>query len=87
MPSLRTAVFYFLLGLSATFWCLFTLPIAPFLPLRFRYVLIARTWCRFAVWLTSAVLNIRYEVEGLENIPKTPCVVLPNTKARGKPST
>ena len=76
MPSLRTAVFYLLLGLSATFWCLFTLPIAPFLPLRFRYVLIARTWCRFAVWLTSAVLNIRYEVEGLENIPKTPCVVL-----------
>ena len=76
MQALRTLVFYVLLALSAMIWCLLCLPVAPFLPLRARYVLIARTWCRFAVGLTRVVLGIRYEVEGLDNIPAQPCVVL-----------
>jgi 1-acyl-sn-glycerol-3-phosphate acyltransferase len=76
MQGLRTVVFYVLLALSAVIWCLVSLPIALCLPLRGRYVLIARTWCRFAVWLTAVMVGIRYEVEGLENIPDRPCVVL-----------
>ncbi|MCL7461410.1 lysophospholipid acyltransferase family protein [Pseudomonas sp. NW5] len=76
MQALRTVLFYFLLALSVVIWCPLSLLIGIFLPLRARYVLIARSWCRFAVWLARVMVGIRYEVEGLENIPAKPCVVL-----------
>src|SRR5690606_38035895 len=47
--TLRTALFYLLLGLSTVIWCLLSLLIAPWLPQKARYIFIARTWCRFAV--------------------------------------
>ncbi len=76
MQALRTVLFYFLLALSVVIWCPISLLIGLCLPLRARYVVIARTWCRFAVWLARVMVGIRYEVEGLEHIPAQPCVVL-----------
>ncbi|MCC6074535.1 lysophospholipid acyltransferase family protein [Pseudomonas sp. GCM10022188] len=74
--SLRTALFYLLLGISTVIWCLLSLLIAPWLPQKARYIFIARTWCRFAVWLSRAMLGIDYRLEGLQNIPEQPCVIL-----------
>ena len=74
--TLRTALFYLLLGLSTVLWCLLSLLIAPWLPQKARYIFIARTWCRFAVWLSTVLLGIRYRIEGAENIPQQPCVIL-----------
>jgi 1-acyl-sn-glycerol-3-phosphate acyltransferase len=45
------------------------------LPRRARWQVIS-WWPRFATWLASWLLGIRYEVQGKENIPPEPCVVL-----------
>ena len=34
------------------------------------------TWCRFAVWIAKPICGIRVEIEGRENIPDEPCVVM-----------
>ncbi|UTW05942.1 lysophospholipid acyltransferase family protein [Pseudomonas benzenivorans] len=76
VQSVRTALFYLLLALSACFWCILSVFVAPLLPFRARYRFVNQTWCRFAVWLAKVLVGIRYEVKGLENIPRQPCVIL-----------
>ena len=76
MQTIRTFLFYLLLSVSACFWCILSVFVAPFLPFRARYRFVNQTWCRCAVWLAKVVLGIRYEVKGLENIPQRPCVIL-----------
>ena len=78
VQAIRTFVFYLLLSLSALFWCTLSMFVAPFLPFRLRYRFINVYWCRFAVWLTGAMLGIRYEVIGAEHVPSQPCVILAN---------
>lgn len=76
MQFLRIPLFYSLLSLTAVAWCLVSVVVAPFLGFHARYRLIAQSWCRCAVWMAKAILGIRYEIQGLENIPKQPCVIL-----------
>lgn len=35
-------------------------------------------WCSFVLWWLKFCCGVRYEISGLENIPKTPCVVVAN---------
>lgn len=59
----------------------FTVPFALFILVLFflppipRYKAIT-LWARMVVWLARVIVGIRYEVQGLENLPKEPCVVL-----------
>ena len=76
VQALRTFLFYLLLSSSSFFWCILCVFIAPFLPFRARYRFVIQAWCRCATWLAKIVVGLRYEVEGLENIPQQPCVVL-----------
>lgn len=76
VQALRTFLFYLLLSSSSFFWCILCVFIAPFLPFRARYRFVIQAWCRCAIWLAKTVVGLRYEVEGLENIPQQPCVVL-----------
>jgi 1-acyl-sn-glycerol-3-phosphate acyltransferase len=76
--AIRIFFFYLLLGTSALLWCSLSFFIAPFLPFRIRYRFINVYWCRCAVWLTKVLLNIRVNVTGQENVPKTPCVIVSN---------
>lgn len=76
VQALRTVLFYLLLSSSAFLWCTLCMFIAPLLPFRARYRLVNQTWCRCAIWLAKTVVGLRYEVEGLENIPQRPCVIL-----------
>ena len=46
----------------------------PFSPLT-RYRLIS-SYARTMIWLLGVVCGIRYQIIGIENIPKEPCVVL-----------
>ncbi|RFQ11449.1 1-acyl-sn-glycerol-3-phosphate acyltransferase, partial [Pseudomonas sp. ATCC 13867] len=46
------------------------------LPFRARYLFIAQAWCKFAVWLATWMVGVRYELKGVENIPDQPCVIL-----------
>lgn len=76
VQAIRTFLFYLLLSSSAFVWCTLCVFIAPFLPFRARYRLVIQTWCRCATWLAKTVVGLRYEVEGLQNIPQQPCVIL-----------
>lgn len=78
VQAIRIFFFYLLLGTSALLWCSLSFFIAPFLPFRIRYRFINVYWCRCAVWLTRVFLNIRVNVTGQENVPKTPCVIVSN---------
>ena len=69
---------------SLTFFLIkavFTVPFALLIVLLFflpplpRYRAIT-LWARVVIWLARLVVGIRYEVEGLENLPKEPSVVL-----------
>lgn len=76
VQAIRTFLFYLLLSSSSFFWCILCVFIAPFLPFRARYRFVIQAWCRCATWLAKTVVGLRYEVEGLENIPQQPCVIL-----------
>nr|MBF0683184.1 1-acyl-sn-glycerol-3-phosphate acyltransferase [Pseudomonas sp.] len=73
---LRIALFYFLLAFTAFAWCLVCLVFAPFMSFRMRYRFVVQNWCRCAVWLGRTLIGLRYEVQGTENIPDRPCVIL-----------
>ena len=73
---LRIALFYFLLAFSAFAWCLVCLVCAPFMSFRMRYRFVVQNWCRCAVWLGRSLIGLRYQVQGTENIPTRPCVIL-----------
>ena len=72
---LRVALFYLLLVLSVLIWGVICLLVAPWLPYRTRYYMVAVLWSRFAVDCACRVVGIRYRLTGLENIPAEPCVV------------
>jgi len=78
LQAFRVTLFYLLLSSSSFFWCLISLVVAPLLPFRQRYRFVVQAWCNCAVWLARAIVGIRYEVHGLENIPQRPCVILAN---------
>jgi 1-acyl-sn-glycerol-3-phosphate acyltransferase len=76
LQHLRVVVFYLLLSSSSLVWCVLTAPLTPFLSFRWRYRVVVQTWCRIAVWLATHVAGVRYAVQGAENIPEQPCVIL-----------
>lgn len=45
------------------------------LPLRQRYAFISQ-WARFNLWWLAVTCKLEYHVEGAENIPDHPCVIL-----------
>jgi 1-acyl-sn-glycerol-3-phosphate acyltransferase len=76
LQRLRTVVFYLLLSSSSLIWCVFAVVLAPFMSFERRYHLAIRSWCRLAIWLARVVVRIDYRIQGLENIPSRPCVIL-----------
>jgi 1-acyl-sn-glycerol-3-phosphate acyltransferase len=59
-----TAVFFSLLGVLSL----------PF-PFRFRYKVISQ-WAISNLWLLKVICNVRYEVEGEQNIPDKACIIM-----------
>ncbi len=58
--------------LSTLFICLY-----PFFSPALRYGL-AKTWCHAILGWLRLTCGIRYEVNGLSNLPNTPCVIISN---------
>ena len=74
MRLLRSIVFLLILVVfTPPYWALVML--CGLLPRRARWQVIAG-WPRFATLLARILLQIRYRVEGSENIPAEPCVIL-----------
>jgi len=77
IQRIKMVLFYLVLSLSSLIWSLCGLVCAPFLAdFKSRWRFVIQGWCRFAVFWGKHCVGLRYQVEGLENIPEQPCVVL-----------
>ncbi|WP_257265681.1 1-acyl-sn-glycerol-3-phosphate acyltransferase [Endozoicomonas sp. ONNA2] len=75
---IRTTVFYLSLAVWTVFWAI--LMILFIYPFRFklRHQIFVKTWSMAAIHLCRLICGIRWQVEGRENIPDTPCVIISN---------
>jgi len=70
----RSLLFAALHFLSVIFFSIFALILWP-LPFQWRYKLVSQ-WAVSNLWLLKVICGIRYEVEGGENIPDEPCIIM-----------
>lgn len=75
---LRIILLYAWIAVSATLWCLAGSLLARFLSPAGRTRMIAWSWCWLTVRASRWLVGINYQVQGLENIPARPCVILAN---------
>ena len=74
MIWLRSALFFVGMAVSAIVFCpvaILAWPVPPVTRMR-----IIGLWARFICWWLALTCNLRHEVEGLENLPATPGVIL-----------
>jgi len=73
--AVRSALYFVLLIVTVAPYSIGTL-LWAWLPPKQRYWM-ATGWTRFAVFCAKAICGIRYEVQGLENLPDAPAIVQP----------
>ena len=76
MARLRSAAYMAWLVLSVIPYAIAVLLLAPFVRGRTLYRFCVG-WVRFALWGAEVVCGIRYRVQGLENLPDGPLILLP----------
>lgn len=74
---LRSFLFYILYILSGIAVGIAVCLVSLFLPVKKR-IRVASIWPRFASWCLSKICKIEIEINGLQNIPKTPFVLVSN---------
>ena len=74
MIFVRSLLFQLILVVITPFYWVGVMASAPFSRM-FRWHVIAG-WPNFATWLARWLLQIDYSIEGRENIPSEPCVIL-----------
>jgi 1-acyl-sn-glycerol-3-phosphate acyltransferase len=71
---LRSLVFLLLQAALTVVWSVVSLLTFPFRPFtRYRIITL---WSRLVVWLAQVICGVRYQVQGLENLPRQPSIVL-----------
>lgn len=60
---------------SLIIYTLFALPLKLVLP-HPRYYYLMSSWGKFVVWWLKITCRIRYQIQGVENIPKQPVIIL-----------
>ena len=70
LHALRTLVFYTLLAAITLLWFPPSLLAGVFLPLKARNHVIMVAYCRMVMWAARLVCGLRWQVRGLENIPR-----------------
>lgn len=71
----RTSIFYAGYAISTMLVALICILLFWLLPLRKRFFIYS-LWCQFVLFWLRVTCAIRYEIEGMENIPDYPVVVL-----------
>ena len=73
---IRSLLFYAGMGCSLLIFSPLSVIMRP-LPFHIRYKTISQ-WARFQVWWLKVTCNVNYQLQGLENIPDSPCIVMSN---------
>ncbi len=74
MLFLRSLLFYIGMILGLIIWAPVII-IAPIFPYPKRYNLLIK-WGHFTVWWLGKTCNLTYKIHGMENLPKTPSIIL-----------
>ena len=73
---LRSLLFYLGYIASTILWGGFWTVFGLLLPFQLRFRVIINWWSRFVLLWLRITCGVRYSVDGLENLPEQPCVVL-----------
>ncbi|ASK35823.1 lysophospholipid acyltransferase family protein [Alloalcanivorax mobilis] len=73
----RSALFFILYNLTGIVHSILCVLICPFLSFEKRYRFV-NLWTRFAMWLLGVLNGVRINIEGYENIPDQPVVLMSN---------
>ncbi len=76
MAGLRSLVFFAGYAVITIAWGALSLLIAWLMPYRARFLFIVGAWTRMILAWLRLTCGIRCQVEGRENIPEQPCIVL-----------
>lgn len=74
MLFVRSLIFAGLHIVTAILFSVLAVLVWP-LPFKLRYKVVSQ-WAIFNLWLVQKICGIRYEVEGRDNIPDEPCIIL-----------
>ena len=74
MQFARSLLFASLHAVTAVLFSFISLLVWP-LPFNWRYKVVSQ-WAILNLWLLKVICGIRYEVEGRENIPDEPCIIM-----------
>jgi 1-acyl-sn-glycerol-3-phosphate acyltransferase len=75
--TLRSTLFYLVYVSTLVLHALIWIPLGLLLPVKRRFVPLT-SWNRFIIWWLAVSCNIRLRVQGTENIPPDPFVLLSN---------
>ena len=75
MLALRSLAFYVGYVVATVLWGGFWALFGLFLPFRTRFLVIINWWSRFVLFWLKCTCNIRYTIDGIDNIPDSACVV------------
>lgn len=74
VQAVRCLIFYGALGISMLVWAPVVLASRPLR--RSRRYRLALVWLRFHAWILRSIVGLRFAVQGLEQLPAGPAVVL-----------
>jgi len=74
---MRSIIFYIGYYSGTVFLSIFFILLFPVLPPKGQHIF-ASTWCGFTLGWLRICCGVRYVVHGLENLPKTPAIILAN---------
>lgn len=76
LATLRALAFYAGYASMTVFWATLSLLVAWCLPLHRRFGFIVGGWTRIALWWLRLTCGVGVRVQGAENLPDAPCILL-----------
>lgn len=76
MVTARALLFYVGYTLATIIWGALGAVFGWLFPYRLRFRLIIGCWTGFCLWWLRVTCGIRHVIDGLENVPSEPCIVL-----------
>jgi len=74
LAFIRT-VFFYVMDIPALMLMTFSVVLMFMFPVRARYR-VAALWPRFSIWWLSITCGVKYEIQGFENIPDQPVIIM-----------
>ncbi len=75
---IRTILFYLFLAIWTVLWTTPMMVLIYAVPFRLRHKIFVTVWAKVALILCRILCGIKWSVEGSDNIPESPCVIISN---------